>query len=149
MATIKIADPSSSDDSSSRISYQIGKYQGTSSAVNYFLTELVCTGFLRPDHILICDNATIHLTEENHNLSEILWEEYKILVLNLPPYSPELNLIELVFQLLGHCLIHLNVRYLSHEMRCEEFFLLKCVEVLEDISSEDIKKNYTKCGYIV
>ena len=105
-------------------------------------------GFLRLGHILICDNTTIHLTEEDRNLSEILWEEYKILVLNIPPYSPELNPIELVFQLLGQHLRHVNARYLSHQMKSEEFFLLKYVGVLEDITSEDIKKSYTKCGYI-
>ena len=83
------------------------------------------TGFLRPGHILICDNATIHLTQENCNLSEVLWEQYKILVLNLPPYSPELNPIELVFQLLGQRLRHLNARYLSYQMKTEEFFFIE------------------------
>ena len=149
MAAIKIADDDNSSDSASGISYQIGKFQGTSSAFNHFITQLVCTGFLRTGHILICDNALIHLTEENRNLSELLWENFKILVLNLPPYSPELNPIELVFQLLGQHLRHSNARYLSQQMRSGEFFLLKCVEVLEDLTSEDIKKNYTKCGYIV
>ena len=140
MAAIKIADDSSSDGASG-ISYQIGRFQGTSSAFNYFITQLVCIGFLRPGHILICDNASIHLTEENRNLSELLWEDYKILVLNLPPYLPELNPIELVFQLLGQHLHHSNARYFSQQMKSEEFFLLKCVEVLEDLTSEDIKKN--------
>ena len=121
MAAIKIADDGSIN-SASNISYQIGKYQGTSSAFNYFVTELVSTGFLMPGHILICDNATIHLTEENRNLFEVLWEQYKILVLNLPPYSPELNPIELVFQLLGQRLRHSNARYLSYQMQSDDFF---------------------------
>ena len=54
------------------------------------------TGFLQPGYVLICDNASIHITEENRVLSEILWE-HKISMLNLPPYSPELNPIELIF----------------------------------------------------
>ena len=73
----------------------------------------------------------------------------KKIMLNLPPYSPELNPIELVFQLLGQRLRHSNARYLSYQMQSEDFFLLKCVEVLESITGEDIKKNYKKCGYIV
>ena len=148
MSAIKIGDGTSTN-SASNISYQIGKFQGTSCAFNYFVTELVGTGFLRSGHILICDNATIHLTQENRNLAEILWEQYNILVLNLPPYSPELNPIELVFQLLGQRLRHSNARYQSYQMQSEDFFLRKCVEVLESITGEDIKRNYQKCGYIV
>ena len=73
----------------------------------------------------------------------------KILVLHLPPYTPELNPIELVFQLLGHRLRHSNARHMSHQMKDDDFFLLKCVEVLESISRQDILKMYKKCGYIV
>ena len=106
------------------------------------------TGFLQPGHVIIRDNASIHVTEENKVLSEILWE-HKILMLNLPPYSPELNPIELIFQLLSHRLRHSNARHLSHQMTCEDFFLLKCIEVLESITDSDIRKSYNKCGYIV
>ena len=96
MAAIKIINGTSTD-SESNIYYQNGEFQGSSSAFNYFVTELVGTGFLRPSHILICDNATIHFIAENCNLAEILWELYLILVLNLPPYSPELTLLNLCF----------------------------------------------------
>ena len=80
------------------------------------------TEFLRPGHILICDNATIHLTAENRTLAELLWEQYMILVLNLPPYSPELNPIELVFQLFVQCLSHSNARCLLYQMQSDDFF---------------------------
>ena len=150
MAAIKVKDENSDDstDTTSNIAYQVGEFRGTSTAFNFFVTQLLVTGFLKPGHILICDNASIHVTQENRALSEILWE-HRILMLNLPPYSPELNPIELTFQLLGHRLRHSNARYLSHQMRCEEFFLLKCVEVLQTITDEDIMKSYQKCGYIV
>lgn len=146
MAAIKINDENS-HNSETNISYQIGKYQGTSTAFNFFITKLVTTGFLKSGHILICDNASIHLTAENRSLSEILWEEHGILLLYLPPYSPELNPIELVFQLLGVRLRHSNARYESRVNINEDFFMLKCVEVLESITNEDVRKNYKKCGY--
>ena len=101
-------------------------------ACQIFLTRLVNIKVHWP-HLII-------LTQENRNLSKILWEQYKILVLNPPPYLPELNPIELVFQLLGQCLCHSNARYLSYQMQSEDFILLKCVEVLESITGEDIKK---------
>ena len=121
------------------IAYQIGKYRGMSTAFNYYVTQLLVTGFLQPGHVLICDTASIHVAEENKVLSEILWE-HKILMLNLPPYSPELNPIELIFQLLSQRLRHSNARHLSHHLMGEDFFLLKCVEVLESITDDDIRK---------
>ena len=87
MAAIKL-DFENPTDSNQNIAYQIGKYRGTSTAFNYFVTELVVTGFLKPGHVLVCDNATIHKTLENRNLAEVLWEEKQILVLFLPPYCP-------------------------------------------------------------
>ena len=56
----------------SNICYQIGIFQGTSAMIDYFVTQLVSTGFLVSGHILICDNVAIHLTRENKNLAEIL-----------------------------------------------------------------------------
>ena len=148
MAAIKLDDENPVGEKKN-IAYQIGKYQGTSTAFNYFVTELVATNFLRPGHVLICDNASIHKTSENRTLTEVLWEEKKILVLYLPLYCPELNPIELVFQLLGHRLRHSNIRHMSHQMRSEDFFLCVCVRVLQSVTYVDIMKNYKKCGYVV
>ncbi len=88
MVAIKIND-NNLNNSESNISYQIGKFQRTSTALNFFITKLVSAGFLKSGHILICDNASIHLTEENKSLAEILWEDEKILLIYLPPYSPK------------------------------------------------------------
>ena len=78
------------------------------------------------------------------------WQKFfgkkKNLVLNLPPYSPELNPIELIFQLLGYRLRHLNTRFLSHQMKSDDFFLLMSVEVLEPISDKDVLKSYKNAG---
>ena len=76
MTAIKLHNDSMSE-SAQNISYQIGKFQGTSTAFTYFMTQLVNSGFLVFDHILICDNVTIHVTRENENLADILWEEKK------------------------------------------------------------------------
>ena len=71
MAAIKIKDENS-DDSTSSIAYQVDKFRGTSTTFNFFITQLLVTGFLKPGHILICDNASIQVTQENRALSEIL-----------------------------------------------------------------------------
>lgn len=128
MAAIKIDNENmeNTSEGTSSISYQIGKFKGDSTAFNFFVTQLAVTGFLCTGDILNCDNATIHLTEENKNLVEILWEEKRILFLNLPPYTPELNPIELIFQLLGHCLQMSNARHLCHQMKNDDFFVKMC-----------------------
>ena len=86
MAAVKLSNKNSVDTGGLNIGHQIGKYKGTSTAFNYFVTELVATGFLQAGHILILDNASTHKTSENRNLAEVLWEGKKILVLHLPPY---------------------------------------------------------------
>ena len=148
MAAIKI-DFENPTSNNKNLAYQLGKYRGTSTAFNFFITELVATEFLKSGDVLICDNAAIHNTSENRNLANILWEEKQILILFLPPYCPELNPIELVFQLLGHRLRNSNARHLGHQMKSEDFFLRACVSVLHNISHVDIVKMYKKCGYIV
>ena len=148
MAAVKL-DNENPVDSAKNIGYQVGQFRGDSTVFNYFIVQLVATGFLKSGHVLICDNASIHKTSENRNLAEVLWEEKRILMLHLPPYCPELNPIELIFQLLGHCLRHSNIRHMSHQMKSEDFFLSACVEVLHSITYVDIMKNYKKCGYNV
>ncbi len=57
-----------------------------------------------------------------------------------------MNIIELIFQLLGHYLCHSNTRHMSYQMKSDNFFLLKSVGFMENISNEDVIKSYRKCG---
>ena len=71
MAAIKL-DNANSIKLSKNIAYKLRKCTGMSTAFNYFITELVATGFLRQGDVLICDNALSHKTLENRNLTEVL-----------------------------------------------------------------------------
>ena len=59
------------------MAYQVDKFCGTSTVFNYFITQLlVVTGFLNPGIVLICDNASIHMTGGNKTLfAELLWDQ--------------------------------------------------------------------------
>ena len=46
------------------------------------------------------DNASIHRYRESAVLEEILWEDYKILLIFMPARSPEPNPIELLWHIL-------------------------------------------------
>ena len=68
--------------------------------------------------------------------------------MNLPPYLPKLNPIALVtFQLLGQRLYQSNTKHKSRDTKCDDYFMLKCVEGLESISNDDVRKNLKKRGY--
>ena len=74
---------------------RLGSFKALLRLLIFIVTQLVGTGFLKSVHILICDNITIHATQESKILAELLWERNK-LDLKLSPYSPELNPIELI-----------------------------------------------------
>jgi hypothetical protein len=50
--------------------------------------------------VLVIDNASIHRYRDLAVLEEILWEVYKILLIFMPVRSPELNPIELMWNIL-------------------------------------------------
>ncbi|NPT61712.1 IS630 family transposase [Paraburkholderia elongata] len=64
--------------------------------VEGFLNDLICQGDGRPT-VIVLDNASIH-----HGIDQVTLDrwfiEHKALLFYLPPYSPELNLIEIVWK---------------------------------------------------
>jgi hypothetical protein len=65
-----------------------------------FVYSMVVDGFLRNGDMLVIDNVSIHWYHELAVLEEILWEDYKILIVFMPASSPELNPIELMWNIL-------------------------------------------------
>ncbi len=77
-----------------------------------FVYSMVFDGFLRNGDVLVIDNASIHCLAV---LEEILWEDYKILLMFMPAHSPELNPNELMKNILVQCLrrVPLTGRHMS------------------------------------
>ena len=96
------------------IFYQIGKFKGNSYAFKEFVLSMVSTNFLQAGDILVCDNATIHTRNECTYLHEELWEYANVFIVLLPAYHPELNPIELVFNILIQRLHTSNARYIDY-----------------------------------
>ena len=46
-----------------------------------------------PNSVIVCDNVSFHRSE----LFRELWKAYGVKIIYLPPYSPHLNIIELLF----------------------------------------------------
>jgi len=72
---------------------------GTNDAVSFLstITDLIETGFLDPDSILIMDNARFHDAAAIAPLLSALLDMFRIRLVFLPSYSPELNPIETLF----------------------------------------------------
>ena len=61
--------------------------------LRYFLLPSM-SAFPGPNSILILDNARTHLISD---IVEYAWQHHRVIILFLPPYSPDLNPIERVF----------------------------------------------------
>lgn len=63
----------------------------------HFLLEAAATGAFQPGDFLILDNARIHFAAESQDLLIRFLDFFRIRLLFLPTYSPELNPCELVW----------------------------------------------------
>ena len=93
---------------------------------------------LNPNSILIMDNCSVHHTEEVNTLLE----ESGILVLYLPPYSPDFNPAEEAFSYVKH---YLKVHYSVAAAFRDPTELLKAA--FESITPEHCNAWITDCGY--
>jgi hypothetical protein len=68
--------------------HQIREYTNTAESFAIAVEGAIAIGFLKPGDILVLDNASIHIFQENVVLEEWLWETFRILLLTLPTRSP-------------------------------------------------------------
>lgn len=126
--------------------YKMGTFRGTSVSFLTFVIDMVRTGFMKPNDIVVLDNARIHSTDYCEHLSQVLWEVIGVLVVFLPAYSPELNPIELCFNYFSQILERTSLR--STEEHSDELFLYLCTVVLNRINKRDILQMYRKVGFV-
>ena len=131
--------------------YKINKKLNTSKSFMEVIGEMVDQRFLLHHEILIMDNAAIYVGGEAKTLEDYLWNTHvdgkplKVLVLFLPPCAPELNPIELIFNMLVQRLKSFHYR----RMEGVSDSVMKRVEkVLNNIKYETIVRCYMHCGYL-
>ena len=143
MAAVKI-----SGQENENLFYQIGKYKATSFVFKSFVLDMVRSNYLQPGDILVCDNASIHTRDECTHLREELMMFANVYILLLPAYHPELNPIELVFNMLAQRIRHSNARYEDYVNQQDVKIMHLACTILNEITTDDIRKMYRKCGYI-
>jgi DDE superfamily endonuclease len=116
-----------------------------SSRLSSCVERSIAKGFLQAWDVLIIDNKCIYRSPDVFNLSEWLWDTYRILLLYLPPRSPDLNPMKLLWKLVSRRLNHLmNV---NHPWMPNDAVAAASQTVLSSISHVDVLDAYRMCGY--
>ena len=98
--------------------------------------EQVLVPQLRPGDVVVMDNLSSHKRARTQELIEAA----DAMVLFLPPYSPDLNPIEMIFAKAKHLLRSLACR------TCEDLWT-SMQSVLDQITASDAVNCFRHCGY--
>ena len=118
----------------------------TSALYLQFVKRLLENGVLQPGDFFVVDNCTIHYQGDNIGLPQALWDNYRIRLILLPPYSPEYNPTELVFNCLQQRLKAERARYKAID--AADFLDAIKIE-LNCFDRMDVIRFYRKCGYLL
>ena len=121
-------------------------YAITGAVFSDFVMQNLQSGFLQPGDFLVLDNASIHHFQEAMGLDAYLWNYHGIFLQFLPTRSPELNPIELLWNILTQRLLHFP---LGDEYGPRSHRVAHAARMLMDaFSHEDVIACFRKCGYI-
>ena len=126
------------------IEYMIFDSNVTSFHFFQFIVDLIKSKHIVRGDIVVYDNCKVHTSKKNDFLMNNL-SACGVAIKLLPKYSPELNPIEKIFNI-----ITLKIQKILIETTIDNenefiFFLKKSIE---SITVETIKKVYIKCGYV-
>ena len=109
-----------------------------------FVRILLERGTIARGDVFVVDNCSVHLQGDNVGIQEELFVMYGILMITLPPYHPDYNPTELVFNTLLQRLKSARARY--NCLSANDFVDAICL-FLDDFNHEDVVGFYNKCGY--
>ena len=121
--------------------YYIHRGRNTSEYFVDAIKQSIRKGFLKEYDTLILDNASIHRFGAARKFCDWLCTNHHIFLLFLPTRSPELNPIEMIWN------IHLQrLRMYRREVEGFENNVLDILDhILDHITHDDVKKCYKKC----
>ena len=126
------------------MAYTLGEENGTAACFTAFIQNLLIVKWFQPGDVLVMDNAAIHSGAEAGIIKDLLWEQARVLVVELPTRSPELNPIELIFHILARRLR--SFRYHREDPRDLDV-PSQASAVMNDITTELVLKRARHCGY--
>ena len=136
--------PFNNSNSSKTLICVITEQNGTAELFQRYVRMIIGAGFLVVGDIAACDNASIHVNAENADLQSIL-SSVGIDVVLLPSYSPELNPIELVFNVMA---ARFKSRHHESMFNTDYDVLAFLHEVINSITPDITFSCYQKCGCV-
>ena len=109
-----------------------------------FVLTLLSTGFLVAGDKFIVDNCSVHMNGRNSELQERLLRDAGITMISLPPYHPECNPTEFVF---NYVLQEMRRKAMRWNSLTTEQYEANLRKVLYTISYEHVRRFYEKMGY--
>ena len=110
-----------------------------------FVKMLLQKGTLQRGDIFVVDNCSIITKGDNIAIQETLFRNYQILMIPLPPYHPDLNPTELVFNTLLQRLSSERARYNCLFARDFE----DAIHIaMNNFDHSDVIAFYKNCGYL-
>lgn len=119
---------------------------GDSTLFQIFVLYLLEIRFLEYGDIFVVDNCSIHTQGENQFLVEALWYQHGVLMMPLPPYTPELNPTELVFNTMA---ARIKANRSRSIIEPGDAFTEIVQSEFSAMSRKDVKKFFRHCGYNV
>lgn len=114
-------------------------FQGAMNAHTFeTYVEQVLVPTLRPGDWVICDNLPAHKSSTTHSLIEMRGAH----VIFLPPYSPDLNPIEL-------CWSKVKTALRAAKGRTVDALIDAVADALRSVSRTDIQAWFAHCGYAI
>ena len=126
------------------VEYAVLETTTTAPVFLQFVKRLLQKGTLREGDVFVVDNCSVHLQGDNIGVQRALWSKYQIMMITLPPYSPEFNPTELVFNTLLQRLSSIQARYRTVS---EMAFVHAIVRAMDCFDIHDVKAFYNFCGY--
>ena len=127
------------------VHYEVLEETTTSALYLEYVKKLIEGGVLAPGDYFIVDNCSIHNQGDNIGLPDALWDFYGIRFVALPPYLPEFNPTELVFNALLQRLKSERARYKA--LDAADFKNAIKLE-MKSFDLLDVIRMYKSCGYL-
>ena len=124
----------------SPIQYGIREGKIDSSGFNDQIERAAFSGWLKPWDVLVMSDTKIHTGGECSVNEDFLWNNYRILVVYLPPRSPKYNPVTKIWKEVTHDLDRTRLNpYRSHDITHATAY------ILDQFSHREIDRFYAEC----
>jgi transposase len=122
-------------------------HEGTNDAAIFsdVILMMVADKTLVRGNVLVMDNAAIHHYHESSALDDVLWDEFEIAIIFLPTRAPELNPIELLWNIMVWRMKIIDLSSPDGQQR--HVAATAAASIMDSFTHYDVAKCYQKCHY--